>query len=278
MRATLPTPPGQTLVKQLDLLKKSGFDGIQLGVQARWRANTATHRTPTLTGAWPRACRDGWRRTARAFTGGITFFRRRTRRSVNAGLEDAHFTSLEMRRLAPARGIFSSIQDSLPLRDPMMLLEVRAGWMRALKEKGGKPLIFRLGLGKNVWNKFLMSPYGSFPTVVGREVGQHGRWHWFDVPATVVVFGYPEQWIRYLGASQSSAFTSRIFQTRPRGAASEPTDGLCRCFHGTVDWPAVMRQLVEDWLRGLSRHGGPVLRRPAAAGRAEGNYGQPLMY
>ena len=37
MRATLPTPPGQTLVKQLDLLKKSGFDGIQLGVQpAGW--------------------------------------------------------------------------------------------------------------------------------------------------------------------------------------------------------------------------------------------------
>src|SRR5262249_20854989 len=33
MRATLPTPPGQTLQKQLDLLKKSGFDGIQLGVQ-----------------------------------------------------------------------------------------------------------------------------------------------------------------------------------------------------------------------------------------------------
>ena len=66
---------------------------------------------------------------------------------------------------------------------------------------------------------------------------------WFDV-GNVVVFGYPEQWIRILGRKPIVGVHIKDFERGPGGSFGT-YDGFVPLFHGSVDWPAVMRQFVE---------------------------------
>jgi hexulose-6-phosphate isomerase len=73
---------------------------------------------------------------------------------------------------------------------------------------------------------------------------------WFDI-GNVVVFGFPEQWIRILGAKPIVGLHIKDFH---RGPADHfgTYDGFVPLFHGSVNWPAVMRELmnqkIDDYL------------------------------
>ena len=179
MRATLPTPPGQTLVKQLDLLKKCGFDGIQLGVQG---AGELTLRTPDAdVTALAKACRDAGVEP-HALYGGITFFRE-DEADRKRGLEDAHHV-LEIAALIGARDILihpGQLTSAIPYD---ACWKYALDGLRALKEKAESTHL-RLGL-ENVWNKFLMSPL-EWQRLLA-EVDSTAVGIWFDV-GNVVVFG-----------------------------------------------------------------------------------------
>jgi len=130
MRATLPTPPGQTLVKQLDLLKKCGFDGIQLGVQG---VGELPLRTPDAdVTALAKACRDAGVEP-HALYGGITFFRE-DEADRKRGLEDAHHV-LEIAALIGARDILihpGQLTSAIPYD---ACWKYALDGLRALKEK-----------------------------------------------------------------------------------------------------------------------------------------------
>ena len=234
MRATLPTPPGQTLVKQLDLLKKSGFDGIQLGVQP---AGELTLHTPDADViALAKACRDA-SVEPHALYGGITFFRE-DEADRKRGLEDARHV-LEIAAMTGARDVLihpGQLTAAIPYDD---CWKYALDGLRALKEKAESAHL-RLGL-ENVWNKFLMSPL-EFQHFLA-EVNSPAVGIWFDV-GNVVVFGYPEQWLRILGRKPIVGIHIKDFRSGPGGSFGT-YDGFVPLFHGSVDWPAVMRQLVE---------------------------------
>jgi len=241
MRATLPSPPGQTLFKQLDLLKKSGFDGIQLGVQA---AGELTLRTPdTAVTALAKACRDAGLEP-HAIYGGISFFRE-DEADRERGLDEARHV-LEIAALLGARKVLihpGQLTAAIPYDD---CWKYALDGLRALKGKA-EATHLRLGL-ENVWNKFLMSPL-EFQRLIG-DVDSPAVGIWFDI-GNVVVFGYPEQWIRILGGKPIVGIHVKDFKRGPSDHFGD-YDGFVPLFHGSVNWPAVMRELVaagfDDYL------------------------------
>ena len=105
----------------------------------------------------------------------------------------------------------------------------------------------RIGL-ENVWNKFLMSPL-EFLTLL-KEVNSPQVGIWFDI-GNVVAFGYPEQWLRILGARHLVGLHIKDFKRGPSNHFGT-FDGFVPLFHGSVNWPAVMQQVAalgfDDYL------------------------------
>ena len=86
---------------------------------------------------------------------------------------------------------------------------------------------------ENVWNKFLLSPI-EFARYVDEFESRYVA-AYFDV-GNIVLYGYPEQWIRTLG--------HRIKKVHIKGfhAGQRAFVGL---LEGTIDWNAVMHSLAD---------------------------------
>ena len=84
---------------------------------------------------------------------------------------------------------------------------------------------------ENVWNKFLLSPMEARQFV--DEVGSPAIGIYIDV-ANMVLYGYPEMWIRDLGTRITKV---HVKDFRRRDSA------WVQLMDGDVDWPAVMREL-----------------------------------
>src|SRR5712691_10129498 len=88
---------------------------------------------------------------------------------------------------------------------------------------------------EEVWNKFLLSPLEMLKYIAEFE----NSWikAWFDV-GNVVLYGYPQDWIRTLGKSISNVHL-KDFKRKENGYA------WVNLGDGDVDWPAV-RQAFAD--------------------------------
>ncbi len=86
---------------------------------------------------------------------------------------------------------------------------------------------------ENVWNKFLLSPL-EFARYVDEFKSPFLR-AYFDV-GNVVLFGYPQDWIRTLG--------SRIIKVHVKGFDAK-RNRFTNLRDGTIDWPEVRRALKE---------------------------------
>ena len=98
----------------------------------------------------------------------------------------------------------------------------------------------RLGI-ENVWNKFLLSPLE-----MARFVDQFGSpaiGAYVDV-ANVLPFGYPEQWLRILGARVAGIH----FKDFRRAVGT--VEGFVDLLEGDVDWPAVTAAIAEIGYQG----------------------------
>lgn len=242
MRGTLPHPSSQPLAKLLDPLKKAGFDGIQLGVMEQ--VGELTLRTKDENVAkLGKACRDAGIEPHSVY-GGIRFFR-----------EDADDRKRGMEEAKHVLEIASNLGAKTILIHPGQLspsLPYDACWqytlegLRDLKTKAEASHL-RLGL-ENVWNKFLMSPL-EFNRLI-EEVNSPQVGIWFDI-GNVVAFGYPEQWLRILGAARVVGLHIKDFKRGPNDHFGT-YDGFVPLFHGSVNWPAVMREIADlgvgDWL------------------------------
>jgi len=100
------------------------------------------------------------------------------------------------------------------------------------------PLAEELKIGiaiEEVWNKFLLSPL-EMATYIG-EFKSPWIKAWFDV-GNVVLYGYPQDWIRTLGKNISNVHV-KDFKRKEGGYA------WVNLGDGDVDWPAV-RQAFAD--------------------------------
>jgi hexulose-6-phosphate isomerase len=86
---------------------------------------------------------------------------------------------------------------------------------------------------ENVWNKFLLSPL-EFASYVDEFKSPFLK-AYFDV-GNVVLFGYPQDWIRTLG--------SRIIKLHVKGFDARKSR-FTNLRDGTIDWPEVRRALKE---------------------------------
>jgi L-ribulose-5-phosphate 3-epimerase len=84
---------------------------------------------------------------------------------------------------------------------------------------------------ENVWNKLLLSPLEA-RDLIDRIGSEYVGWY-FDT-GNVVIYGYPEQWIRILGP--------RIKKVHFKDFKRQGYQWT-QLMDGDVDWPAVMREL-----------------------------------
>lgn len=84
---------------------------------------------------------------------------------------------------------------------------------------------------ENVWNKFLLSPREARQFV--DEVGSSRVGIYLDI-ANMVFYGFPEMWIKELGA--------RIIKVHVKDFRRRD-NAWVQLMDGDVDWPAVMREL-----------------------------------
>ena len=89
---------------------------------------------------------------------------------------------------------------------------------------------------ENVWNKFLLSPLEMRSFV--DEIKSDYVGVYFDV-GNVLLFGYPEQWIRILGERIKRVHIKDF--KRSAGTAK----GFCDLLEGDVNWSEVMKALKE---------------------------------
>jgi L-ribulose-5-phosphate 3-epimerase len=253
MRATVPTTKDQPITEVLDTIKKAGFEGIQLGVgqPGELMLGTDDQKIKNLA----KACRDAGLEPHSIY-GGITFFRE-GEPARKQGLEYAKRT-LEIASLLGAQTVLihpGQLSPSLPY-DTCWKLAIEG--LVALKEQA-EATHLRLGL-ENVWNKFLMSPLEALRII--DEVKSPAVGIWFDI-GNVVVFGYPEQWIRILGGKNIVGLHMKDFRRGPSDHFGT-YDGFVPLFHGNVNWPVVMKEVAEQKL-------GDYLVTEVSAGR------QPLL-
>jgi L-ribulose-5-phosphate 3-epimerase len=95
---------------------------------------------------------------------------------------------------------------------------------------------------EEVWNRFLLSPL-EFARYLD-ELGSPWVRAYFDV-GNVVFYGYPQDWIRTLGARIAKIHLKDFQLDRPNGRFAWRNLG-----EGDIDWPDVRRALEEAGYRG----------------------------
>jgi hexulose-6-phosphate isomerase len=236
MRATLPHPSSTPLLKILDTVKKAGFDGIQLGLMDP--PSELSLRTPDAdVTKLARACRDAGLEPHSLVS--TPHFFREDEAGRKRAVEEAN-RALDVAAGLGARTILihpGQLTPAIPYDD---CWRFALDSLNALKERAAS-MHLRPGL-ENVWNKFLMSPL-EFVRLLD-EINSPAVGIWFDI-GNVVAVGYPEQWVRILGGKRLVGIHVKDFKRGP-GDHFGTYDGFVPLFHGSVNWPAVMHQLVAS--------------------------------
>lgn len=145
-----------------------------------------------------------------------------------------------------------SMQNAKDLGGDMVLLvpavvnpkvQYRDAWTRSVERvrmlaEDAERIGVTIGI-ENVWNKFLLSPLEAKQYI--EEIDHPRVRFWFDV-GNVVLFGYPQDWIRTLGPL--------IARVDVKDFKSETKD-FVPLLEGSVDWPEVMRAFDEIGYEGV---------------------------
>ncbi len=106
---------------------------------------------------------------------------------------------------------------------------------------------------ENVWNNFLISPMEA-ASFVDQFNSPYVAWY-FDC-GNVLVYGWPEQWIKILGKRLAKVhikeFSRKIADKQGRGAGFD-----VKLLEGDVNWPAVMKSLDD-----IGYHGWTTVEQP----------------
>ena len=223
--------PGKTLAEKFALLKGLGFDGIELDSPNNFKLQDVLEakkqtglEVPGLVDS------DHWKDThqlgaadASARARGVESLKKALRDAKDYGATTVLLVPANVRKDVAYADAYKRSQDEIRKVLPLC------------KDLGVKIAI------ENVWNNFLMSPLEMARYIDEFEsewIGVH-----FDV-GNVVLYGWPEQWIRTLG--------KRILKTDVKEFSRAKCDkeGRWKGFNvplmkGDCDWPAVIKALKE---------------------------------
>jgi hexulose-6-phosphate isomerase len=240
MRGTLPLKP--SVVKILDTIKKAGFDGIQLGIIPPPLGELSVRSTDAEVSELAKACKNAGI-VPHSIYGGVSFFHAEEADRKKA-LDDGKRV-IDIAAILGARTWLihpGQLSTDVPY-DACYKYSVEG--LNALKAKA-EATHLRIGL-ENVWNKFLMSPLEAVR--LAEEVNSAMVGIWFDI-GNCAPFAFPEQWVRILGKKHVVGVHIKDFKRA--GATFGTADNFVSLFHGSVNWPAVMRQLTaigfDDYL------------------------------
>lgn len=240
MRGTLPLKP--SVVKILDTIKKAGFDGIQLGIIPPPLGELSVRSTDAEVTELAKACKNAGI-VPHSIYGGVSFFQA-DEADRKKSLDDGKRV-IEIAAILGARTWLihpGQLSTDVPY-DACYKYSVEG--LNALKAKA-ETTHLRIGL-ENVWNKFLMSPLEAVR--LADEVGSPMVGIWFDI-GNCAPFAFAEQWVRILGKKHLVGIHIKDFKRA--GGIFGTADGFVPLFHGSVNWPAVMRQLAavgfDDYL------------------------------
>jgi hexulose-6-phosphate isomerase len=223
--------PGKNLLEKFTLLKKLGFDGIELDSPNNFKLEEvleAKKKTgleiPGLVDS------DHWKDThqlgspdAKARARGVESLKKALRDAKDYGATTVLLVPANVKKDVSYADAYKRSQDEIRKVLPLC------------KDLGVKIAI------ENVWNNFLLSPLemAKYLDEFDSEwIGQH-----FDV-GNIVLYGWPEQWIRTLG--------KRILKidVKEYSRAKCDKEGRWKGFNvplmkGDCDWPAVVKALKE---------------------------------
>jgi hexulose-6-phosphate isomerase len=224
-------------VTHLDAIKKAGFDGIQLGILQPPLGELSVRSTNAEVEQLARACKDAGVVPHSIYLG-VSFFladeaeRKKSLEDGKRVIEIAAILGAKTWLIHPGQ-----LRPDIPYDD---CYKFSVEGLNALK-KQAEMTHLRIGL-ENVWNKFLMSPLEAVR--LATEVNSPMVGIWFDI-GNCVPFAYPEQWLRILGAKHTVGIHIKDFKRGPNDNFGT-YDGFVPLFHGSVNWRAVMRQLVAN--------------------------------
>jgi len=102
---------------------------------------------------------------------------------------------------------------------------------------------------EEVWNKFLTSPL-EFARYIDEFKSPWVR-AYFDV-GNVVLFGYPQDWIRTLGPRIAKVHIKDFrFKSTPTSGGKSVAD-FCPLLEGQIDWPEIYKALAEIGYQGTA--------------------------
>lgn len=239
MRATLPAKP--SIVKSLDVIKKAGFDGIQLGFLPPALGELSPASTNAEVEQLRKACKDAGLEP-HSIVGGISFFIENEAERKQALEQGKRIIDIAATLGAKTWLIHPGQLSADVPYDACYKYSLEG--LSALKTRA-EATHLRIGL-ENVWNKFMMSPLEA--KRIAEDVNSPMVGIWFDI-GNCAAFAYPEQWIRILG---KQIVGIHIKDFKRAGNIFGTADNFVSLFHGSVNWPAVMKQLVaagfDDYL------------------------------
>lgn len=222
-------PSARTVMEKFQLLRDLGFDGVELDapgsldrkevLAARDRTGLAipgvvdsAHWSDTLSHPDPKV-------------------RARGVQALEKALDDAHAYGATTVLLVPAVVNKAVSYDQ--------------AWQRSVAEiRKVLPRCERLGVKiaiENVWNNFLLSPL-EMARYIDEFHSEHIGVH-FDV-GNVVVYGWPEQWVRILG-KRILKLDIKEFSRRKCDQEGRFKGFDVPLLKGDCDWPAVMKAIKE---------------------------------
>ena len=220
--------PGKTLVEKFQLLKDLGFDGIELDSPRHdpKEVLAAKEKTglevPGLVGSahWGSPVSDP---DAAVRAKGLEALKKGLREAKEFGASTLLFVPAVVGKKTSYADAYKRSQEEIRKAIPLA------------KELGVKIAI------ENVWNNFLLSPLEMAKYIDDFEsdhVGVH-----FDV-GNIILYGWPEQWIRTLGKRILKLDIKEFSRTRC------DKEGRWKGFEvpllkGDCDWPAVMKALKD---------------------------------
>lgn len=223
--------PGKTLLEKFTLVKELGFDGIELDSPNKFKLEEVLEARKKTGLEIPGVVDSVHWGDTHQLGSPDPKARARGVEALKTALRDAHDYGATSVLLVPA-----NVKKTVSYADAY----------KRSQEEIRKVLPLCKGLGvkiaiENVWNNFLLSPLELARYIDEFESDQIGV-H-FDV-GNIVLYGWPEQWIRILG--------KRIIKLdiKEFSRARCDREGRFKGFDvpllkGDCDWPAVMKALKE---------------------------------
>ena len=223
---------GQTILEKFQAAKLAGFDGVEpLSHLHRNEVLKARDITgliiPSVCNAmhWKYLLSDP---DPKVREEGVT--------ALKVSLEDAKAYGADTVLLVPGR-----VSDTVSYDEC---------WKRSVEEiKKVIPLAEQLNVKiaiENVWNNFLLSPMEAASYVDQFQSKSIG---WYFDCGNILVYGWPEQWIKILGPRIAKVhikeFSRKIADKQGKGAGF----GV-KLQEGDVNWPAVMKALDDSGYSG----------------------------